>query len=198
MNTLPKEKRDRLILVGLGTAILLAVIYFFLVRPEYDSLARVQAKIAAATKDLEQKDKAIRDEPVTLRELTQASNALVQAESDVATGDPNAWIYEILRNFKGRHNVDLAQMSQSVMGDVDVLPNFPYRQIKVTVTGTAYYHDLGRFIADFENAYPHVRLLNLSLAPAAGDNTGSTNSPSEKLTFRMDVAALVKSGGGLN
>jgi Tfp pilus assembly protein PilO len=198
MNSLPKEKRDRLILVGLGTAILLAVIYFFLVRPEYDSLARVQAKIAAATKDLEQKDKAIRDEPVTLRELTQASNALVQAESDVATGDPNAWIYETLRNFKDRHNVDLVQMSQSVVGDVDLLPNFPYRQIKVTVTGTAYYHDLGRFIADFENAYPHVRLLNLSLAPAAGDNTGSTNSPSEKLTFRMDVAALVKSGGGLN
>lgn len=198
MNSLPKEKRDRLMLVGLGTAILLAIIYFFLLRPEYDSLAGVQAKIAAATKDLGQKDKAIKDEPLTLRELTQASNALVQAESDVATGDPNAWIYETLRNFKDRHNVDLVQMSQSVVGDVDLLPNFPYRQIKVTVTGTAYYHDLGRFIADFENAYPHVRLLNLTLAPAAGDNTASTNNSSEKLTFRMDVAALVKSSGGLN
>ena len=34
-------------------------------------------------------------------------------------------------------------------GEVDIMPKFPYQQLKVTVTGTAYYHDLGEFIAEF-------------------------------------------------
>ena len=63
---------------------------------------------------------------------------------------------------------------------------FRFKQVRFTVTGTAYYHDLGRFIADFENAFPHIRVVNLQLQPA--DVTGSD----EKLSFRMDILALVQ------
>ncbi len=71
------------------------------------------------------------------------------------------------------------------MGEVDLLSKFPYKQLKVTVNGTAYYHDLGKFIADFENTYPHARITNLTLEPA-----GNTGDNSEKLAFRMDIVAL--------
>jgi len=73
------------------------------------------------------------------------------------------------------------------MGDVDVLPQFPYRQIKVNISGTAYYHDLGKFIADFENTFPHIRVVNLTVEPL--NITGLGN---EKLSFRMDIVALAK------
>ena len=73
---------------------------------------------------------------------------------------------------------------------MDLLPHFPYKQLKVTVNGTAYYHDLGKFIADFENTYPHARVVNLTIDPAGG-----TGDDSEKLAFRMDIIALINPNG---
>jgi hypothetical protein len=70
------------------------------------------------------------------------------------------------------------------MGDVDLIPNFPYKQVKFSLTGTAYYHDLGKFIADLENNFPHIRVVNLAIG---------SNGDSELLSFRVDIVALVKS-----
>ena len=72
---------------------------------------------------------------------------------------------------------------------VDLLPGYPYKQIKLSLIGTAYYHDLGKFIADFENAFPHMRLVNLEVEPSPG-TTGPESA--ERLGFRMDVVILVK------
>jgi hypothetical protein len=80
-----------------------------------------------------------------------------------------------------------------VISDVDLLPKFPYKQLKVSVTGTAYYHDLGKFIADFENTFPHIRITNLTV-----DTGGATAEGGEKLAFRMEVVALVKPMGTQN
>ena len=44
-------------------------------------------------------------------------------------------------------------------------PSFPFKQVKFTITGTAYYHDLGKFIANFENTFPHIRVVNLQIQP---------------------------------
>lgn len=105
-------------------------------------------------------------------------------------GDPASWIYDTIRNFKGRFKVEISVNGQLTTGDVDILPRFPYKQIKATASGTAYYHDLGTFIAEFENAFPHARIVNLTIEPAGtlGDNI-------ERLTFRMDIIFLVKPTG---
>ena len=68
-----------------------------------------------------------------------------------------------------------------------MLPQFPYKQIRVNINGTAYYHDLGKFIADFENTFPHIRIVNLTIEPVNTADPGN-----EKLSFRMDIVALVK------
>jgi hypothetical protein len=67
---------------------------------------------------------------------------------------------------------------------VDLFTAFPYKQIRFTINGKAYYHDLGKFIADFENNFPHARVVNLVIDSASSDG--------EKLSFRMDIIVLVK------
>ncbi|HTQ49209.1 MAG TPA: GspMb/PilO family protein, partial [Candidatus Acidoferrales bacterium] len=64
---------------------------------------------------------------------------------------------------------------------------FPFKEIRVTISGTAYYHELGKFLADFENSFPHIRVVNLALEPV-----NATEAGNEKLSFRMDIIALVK------
>jgi hypothetical protein len=83
--------------------------------------------------------------------------------------------------------VDIPTPGQPIQGDCDLFANFPYKQIHFSLIGTAYYHDLGKFIADFENKFPHCRVVNL-----AADATGTGPGGGEKLNFRMDIAALVK------
>jgi hypothetical protein len=193
MNKLPKEKRDRIILVCLGTGVLLAAVYFLLIGPEYAAIAQAKTKMAGARKDLADKIALIRQQGATENELHEVSASLTDAEHDIAFGDPNAWFYETLRNFSGHYAVEFSNYGQPTRGDVDLLPHFPYKQLRTTVSGTAFYHDLGKFIADFENAFPHIRVVNLALEPAGGGN-GPANAAGagEKLSFKMDIVTLVK------
>jgi hypothetical protein len=185
MNKLPKAKRDHLILVGMGTLCLLILIIYGLIRPQYAAVAGINSQISAARSRLQSMEDNIKKTDVVSSQLQDLTISLTQAESDMASGDPAQWIYNTVRNFKERYKVDISVNSQLSMGEVDLLPRFPYKQLKVTVGGTAYYHDLGKFIANFENAFPHARITGLNIEPGSG-----TGDNSEKLAFRMDIIAL--------
>jgi Tfp pilus assembly protein PilO len=188
MNKLPKEKRDKLILVIAGSLVLLGVIYFALIRPQYETIASIMTQTNDARNKLQTMEDTVKKTDATRDELIDALDTLSHSESDIASGDTFAWTYDMMRGFKANYKtVDMPGIGQSSIGDVDFLPAFPYRQIKVTVTGTAFYHDLGKFIMDFENTYPHIRVANLSLEPA-----GASGDDKEKLAFRMDIIALIK------
>jgi hypothetical protein len=116
--------------------------------------------------------------------LTEVTNALAHAEADLASGDLFSWTYDTMRHFKQPYKVEIPEIGHPTAGNVDLLPSFPYRQIQFTVNGTAYYHDLGKFITDFENIFPHARMVRL-VVESGGDNT-------EKLSFRMEIIALMK------
>jgi hypothetical protein len=185
MNNLFKEKTNQLILVAAGTAALLAVIIFGLIRSQYHSLSQIKNDTSAAQTQLQNVTDTIKRSDTVEAELIDASYNLSQGEQDMASGDIYAWTYDTIRRFKAQYkDVDIPQIGQPEIGDVDLLPNFPYKQVKFVVSGTAYYHDLGKFVADFENSFPHIRLINLTLQPAGAGN--------EKLSFSMDIIALVK------
>ncbi len=190
MNKLPKAKRDHLILVGMGTLFLLILIVYGLIRPQYAAVAGINSKISAARGHLQSMEDTIKKADAASSQLQDLTYTLTQAESDMASGDPAQWIYNTVRNFKESYKVDISVNSQLSMGEVDLLPHFPYKQLKVTVGGTAYYHDLGKFIANFENAFPHARITGLNIEP--GNSTGDN---SEKLAFRMDIIALANPTG---
>ncbi len=107
----------------------------------------------------------------------------------MASGDLYAWAITTLRTFKLGYKVEIPQFS-TIDGpkDVNLLPAFPYKQISLTVGGTATFHEFGRFVADFENQFPHMRLLNLSLEPGGLQAGGESST----LSFKMEIAALVK------
>ena len=69
-------------------------------------------------------------------------------------------------------------------------PKFPYRAALFNVRGTAYYHDFGKFLADFENAFPYLRIQNIELDPNVS-SAANTQSEPEKLAFKMEIVALV-------
>jgi len=190
LRKLPKEKRNQLVLVVLVTLMAITGLYFALIRHQNDKLAKLkQQKTAAAQKLQLVRDTIQRAKPIQA-DLDEVKKALAAAESDVASGDLYAWVINSLNKFKASYPaVNIPHFSQLGQAtDVNLFPNFPYKQASLTIAGTAHFHDLGRIIADFENQNPHVRLLNLTLdfkgaSPLAGE---------EELSFKMDIVTLVK------
>ncbi|HVU09209.1 MAG TPA: hypothetical protein VHG89_11765 [Verrucomicrobiae bacterium] len=159
-----------------------------MINPERQTLAKTISSRADAERKLQQIKETVKKTDSTETELASVSDALTNAESDMASGDIYAWTYDTLRRFKASYAVDIPQIEQPNVSAVDLMPDFPYKQFRVTISGTAYYHDLGKFIAAFENTFPHIRILNVTVDPAStspGDN-------SEKLSFKMDLVALIK------
>lgn len=189
MNSLSKEKRNRLVLVVLLTGGVLAGLWFGLIRFQQASLSVLAQSRIAAEQKLEQFKQAIESSDLIEAQLAESQERLGRVESTMASGDLYSWTINTLRQFKSGYKVEIPQFSQ-IDGpkQMNMLAGFPYRQANMTISGTALYTDLGKFIADFENQFPYMRVLNLSLEPVPA----LVGSDKEKLAFRMEIAALVK------
>jgi hypothetical protein len=184
---LSKEKRSQSILTLVCIVGVLALMWFYLVHPRYAALAKVVAAEKGSENKLEDIKNRIKNADAVAVELANVTKTISRAEDDMVSGDPYSWTYDTIRVFKTSHRVDIPEVGHPDIGDVNLLPDFPFKQVKFSINGTACYHDLGKFIADFENAFPHIRVVGLEIqpAPASGGND-------EKLSFKMDIIALVK------
>jgi hypothetical protein len=189
MKQLSKEKRNHLILVVLLTGIALGGLWFGLISYQKENLVRVAEKKAAADAKLKQVKSSIANADKVETDLQTASKQLAALEEGMAYGDLYSWAINAIRHFKLSYKLDIPQYSQ-IDGprDMTLLPGFPYQQATLTIGGTAYFHDFGRFISDFENQHPYMRLCNLNLEPFVSMTPGDR----EKLLFRVDIVFLVK------
>jgi hypothetical protein len=185
MNWLPRDKRNPFIAVVVSIAAILALIFFGLIRAQYASLSNVAEDRKTAGSKLSGIVSTIKNGTTTDAELADATYTLSRAEDDMASGDLYSWTYGTIRLFKQQYKVEIPEIGHPSIGSMDLLPSFPYKQLGFTINGTAYYHDLGKFVADFENAFPHARLVNLVVEPMGAEG--------EKLSFRMEIIALIKS-----
>ena len=188
MKRLPPQKRNQLIMVILATIGVLCLIYIFLIQPQYAKNKEMAENIVNAQVELKGTKDLISKRDSSTTALRTTLQQLSREEEDLAVGDVFSWTYDTLRRFKAKYAVDIPGISQPTMGDVDLMGEIPYKQVKVTLMGTGYYHDIGKFIADFENTFPHIRLVNLAMDAVAS----SPGTSQEKLNFKMDMIALIK------
>ena len=190
LKKLPKQKQQQLVLVALATLAALGLGYGMVIRPQLVNLQHLKNRKTAAVKQLQQVQEAVKHADHTELELADAKKALTAAEADVASGDLYAWVVTTLRRFKASYKVSIPQFSPlGPVTDSNLMPHFPYQQTTMLLGGTARFHDLGRFIADLENQFPHMRVVNLNLELNSSPNAGEE----ETLGFRMELVTLVKS-----
>jgi hypothetical protein len=187
---LPKEKRNHLILVVIGTLAILGALGFGLIKAQYDGLGLVAAKQEVARTKLKEMEEAVKRAELVGSVYNQASQMLNEKEATMATDDLYSWMYNTVRRFQKGYKIEIPQLSpMSPPVAVNLLPDVPYKQATMQIGGTAYFHDLGQFIADFENSFPQMRVANLSIE----FTQSSVPAEREKLAFKMDLITLVKS-----
>jgi len=186
---LPKEKRNALILVVIVTIAVLNGLGFGLIKYQFNKLSALRSARATAQEKLRQMRDAVKNADRIEADLTEAKKTLEAIEDDMASGDLNAWVINTLRTFKAGYKVEMPQFSPiGPVTEVNLIPNFPYKQATITVAGSAHFHDFGKFLADFENQHPHIRILNLTLDGAPN----ATSEDQEKLNFKMEISTLVR------
>jgi hypothetical protein len=179
-----RQKRNQLFMALGGTVLLIGGLIFGLIRPQYDKLSSIRKQTQDTQEHFKSIENLIKQSNATGSVLAGLTNDLANAEGDMATGDIYAWTVDTMRHFKASYKVEVPEVGQPSMGEMDMFPNFPYKQLKFSIRGTGYYHDIGKFIADLENKFPHVRVLNIDMNPVANDG--------EKLSFSLDVVALIR------
>jgi hypothetical protein len=192
---LSKDKRNNLVLVVLGSLVVAIAIYYGWVDTRRSQLVIWNRLVGESqNKLLKAEDKIKRSEAIEAS-ADSILKELGKAESEMASAaDPYAWSYLFIDRIKAGHEIDVTEVTRPQVGAVGILPDFPYPAATFTVRGYAYYHDLGRFISDFENRYPYFRVQNilLSLTEETGAGRAASSRKAEQLFFKLDIVALVK------
>jgi len=190
MKNLPKEKRDRLILVFLGTCAILAGLYFGLINTQRKSLENMTRRRQEQETKLNNGQRLASSVPQIQKNLEEVAARLKTIESTMPSGDMYSWIILTVNTFKENYKVEIPQFSREVPAEVGMYAKYPYRAAIFNLRGTAYFHDLGRFVADFENTFPYIRIQNIELDPSAASNA-NLQTDEEKLAFKMEIVTLV-------
>lgn len=192
MKGLSKEKRDQLILTGLITVAILVGLWYGLILMQQQKIKSIAQRIVEQKNKVDGADKLIRLAPELQARLETAQEKLKGIEQGMASGDMYSWIFLTVNKFRASHKeVEIPQFSREVATDVGVIPHFPYKAVLFNLRGTAHYHELGKFLADFENSFPYFRVQNLELDPASAGTGNSGSETPEKLSFKMEIIALV-------
>jgi len=192
MKNLPKEKRDRILLIAVGTLVILAGVYYMLITAQSETLGNTRKKKVEEELRVSNAQRLATTVAQLQKKLELSSDKLKTIEANMASGDMYSWIILTMNSFKesGDYKLDIPQFSREVQTEVGMLAKFPYRAAVFHLRGTAYFHDFGRFIADFENAFPYFRIQNIELDPVASANANNVEEP-EKLAFRMEIVTLI-------
>ncbi len=188
---LSKEKKSHLVLVGLLTVGALAGLWFGLISLQKDKLVEIANKIKAAEEQRQKMRQVVKDAAQVDEAVKDASRKLGEIETGIPTssGDLYSWVVNALKQFNTPgYKVDMPQFGVPTVAEMRMLPGFPYNQATVPVSGSAYYWDFGKFLADFENKFPYMRVQSLNLIPGGG----LTPAERERLIFQMEFITLVK------
>jgi hypothetical protein len=196
MKSLSKDKRNRLVLVAIGTVGVIAGLWQGVIGAQRNSLEDVMKKMSDEKIKIDNGQRLVASAGQFQKNLETTTRRLQDIEDTMASGDMYSWFIQTVNKFKEGYRVQIPQYSREVPVDVGLLARFPYKAVLFNLRGTAYFHDFGRFIADFENRFPYFRVQNIELEPvtASAANGAGTNpsEENEKLAFRMEVVTLVQ------
>jgi hypothetical protein len=191
MIKITKTQRGQLIGVGIGAVAVMAGLWYFVVRAQGAELRATIASSAKLGARRREEYTVVHQAEQTGLELTNCLEKLHQREAGFAPEhEPYSWMRAVMDRFylppNGSHpyrtvsNIDFKQPEITEKG---IIAAFPYKWAKFHITGEGRYHDFGKFIADFENAFPYFRIQDLDIS------VPGIRSDPDMLAFSFDIVA---------
>jgi Tfp pilus assembly protein PilO len=190
MSQLPKEKRDKMILVAICFTGVLAGLWYGPIRYQKAALVAKKDKIIQTENRVANSQRLVSQAAKHEAEYLAASARLKTLEEAMVTGDMYSWIIRTINRLQTPYKIEIPNFSPPAVGELKSLSRFPYQAATFAIRGTGYYHELGKFVADFENSFPTVTVQNLDIEPLG--ILAASPEDQEKISFKMEIVALVK------
>lgn len=177
-------------LVILGIVAVMAALWYVVIQNQYTTLTEVQKKTQEMRDKVNKGEILLKKSSEIEESLDAEAKTLETIEDGMASGDIYLWNINTINRFNTNNTsrITFLDFQREILGEVGVLPKFPYKAAIFPLKGTGYYHEVGRFLADFENNFPYIRVQNLELSPLS--KVGADDA--EKLNFKFEVVALIK------
>lgn len=193
---LSKDKRDRIILVAIVTVALTWALWQLVISTRNTRLVAQRTELEKKQNQLAEAKEWIERAQSVEKQMTESLASLATLEEGLAGRvDPYAWSYLLLDRIR-QQNPALTRLDvagKPSVGPARLLPDFPYEAATFTVVGRGYYHDFGRFLANFENEYPYFRVENIELTSQSSvADTQVAGNELEMLNLKFDVVVLLK------
>lgn len=196
MNKLSKDKRDKLLLICIAIIGIVAVLYFFVISDMKDEQAILNTKIVALKDKLDKSERIMRRQNDFHANLEALKKALDARQAQMPRpGEDHVWFLKIMEDRRSKYNLDISEIRNPEAWDPGVLPRFPFKGVSFNVTLVGLYADFGKFLADFENEFPYMRVQLVNIAPdtqAAPPGATATVEDNGRLRFNFRVISLNK------
>ncbi len=209
-----KQQKDNITAICLGAALLVVILWYSVMGMQKDHLATLDKKRDSLVEKVDNAKDLVDGMKKKQIELQDLQEQLSEKEAYMASGDLYFWVVTKLTDFirNNGHRVRIIYTGRDwVIGPSSMIPGFPepYKSVSYTVQGSAYYHDFGTFLADFENSYPYLRVQSFRMYRSDGqvvessgpegdsdnsvdDSADKTPRVNERLNFEMQIVALTK------
>ena len=182
------EKRSLYTLTA-ATLIGLGLFWLIVIRTEQNLVNKSNTALAELTLQFRTNQVMAKNWEHYLEKLEISSNRLQQLELNLPTGDIFRWE---LRAFLHPNvaGVEITEAEPPRLVEPLVSGATNYKTCSFVISGSATYHDLGRFLADVENRFIHLRVQRFELEPSMPDALDTADA--EKLQFTVEFLTLAK------
>ena len=182
------SKRLALLMVTFGIAS--GLVWFFLVQGPRATLTKQRQALSDTQTALDKSRRQMTDAVRSKEALEEGQRRLDDIESKMPAGDPYRWLVKAFGEFPAATHVSIANIEAPHVSESTIYPKVPYKAATFSVSGTGFYHEFGTFLAELENAFPHMRVRRLELTPAYPGETDTDEG--EKLNFQVELTVLFK------
>lgn len=187
MNNLSREKKSQLVLVAMITITLCSGIYFGIIQGQVERIRAMEARRTEMADKLAKAERALKNKAGLEAELAARRSELADIERTMAGGDLYAWIIGVMSRRATEYHINIPTYGRESIGEVGIIPVFPYKTATFVIRGTGRFEDLGRFIAGLENDFPFFRVQNLGMA-----QSGPVDGRDYQVQFNFELVVPVR------
>lgn len=168
-----KEKQKQMGII-IGVALLLGgLIWYYIIGGQNARLAKVEEALADLDNQIQRAERSKRLAPARQAELNALREEIAQVESQMIPAEQlngNKWLLDLVNRFiQKKYAVTPTRLSSEPMKGKQfvIVPKFAYSGAAYDLELRGFFHEFGRFLADFETSFPYIRVHDIHMSPLA-------------------------------
>jgi Tfp pilus assembly protein PilO len=161
--SLPKDKLQKVLLVGIVMLISLAVIGHLYVWAQFSSMSTSKEQIAKLKQQIDDAEREAKQEAQNSQLHDQVAAFVQNQTAMMVSGDPFSWVVRHVTLFAENHPVRVVSMRPGVKTQSMQKSRFDVYTAHIEVEGG--YDQISQFVRDFENTFSTSQISSLELSP---------------------------------